>query len=66
MLPQPGKVALVVVRAWTEGPDPADFRARVTVVPDVDEPTEHVVMVGSAESAATLVRSWLLRFSGQG
>jgi hypothetical protein len=59
---QTKRVELVVVRAWTEGHGPSAFRARVTVVPDIGMPEEHVAVLGSPQEVVDLVRACLAGF----
>jgi hypothetical protein len=52
------RVALLIVRAWLEGPE-RRLIARVTMTPDVAEQPATVGVVGSAEDLHDAIRGWL-------
>jgi hypothetical protein len=56
--PPPEPVALLIVRAWLEGPE-RRLIARVTTTPDVVDQPATVSVVGSVEDLLTAVRAWL-------
>jgi hypothetical protein len=55
----PEHVALLMVRAWHEGEDPAGLRARVTWVMDVDRGDELTVAAAGQEAILALIVRWL-------
>jgi hypothetical protein len=52
-------VAVLVLRAWSEGEGPASLRARITWVNDVRSDEEHTAVASGSEDILEVVRGWL-------
>lgn len=59
------RVAVLVVRAWTEG-DPPALRARITRTDDISEKNDLVKVVTSPGAVRHEVDAWLNSFLGSG
>jgi hypothetical protein len=56
------KTAVMVVRAWLEGGQTDQLRARITQSLDIAAPDEVVSTASTIDQVCTMVRSWLEAF----
>ena len=54
--PAPGRVAVLIARAWTEAGAP---RVRITLTHDIEAQDDEVLVTASEDEVMAIVRRWL-------
>jgi len=60
-----GRIAVLVLRAWADGPLPGGLRVRITSTQDISAGQEMSILAADVDSVLAGVREWLEEFASR-